>query len=287
MSGIITQLCTTIQGEGPSAGQSCLLIRLGNCNLNCSFCDTKWTNRLKLNEIPSIKSTTDSLPVKIETNEEMDTFIDMCKVHISNYIIKRALITGGEPFLNEKFLKELLTTLYRKLNITTVEIETNGTLLNNNFFNKDLQPAFNIQLNISPKLNPEYYMNQNINSFADLITLFKTRYLMLNILLNAYPFFLSANYKFVYSKDIENDLNDFIYTINPQIPIHIMPLTPDYLNYTDEFTFLQDYRKSCYDAIDYCLRNNYIFSPRMHIWVFNNFEHRNEFEDCKNKEALK
>ena len=58
-----------------------------------------------------------------------------------------------------------------------------------------------------------------------------------------------------------------------------MPLTPDYTTYKTELEFLEDFRKSSYDAIDYCLRKNYVFSPRIHITTFNNFLHRDEFED--------
>jgi len=75
--GIITQLCTTIQGEGPTAGKSCLLIRVGNCILNCSYCDTKWTNNLKPLAVPRLTSTTDSLPFKIDTVSSMNIFIDL------------------------------------------------------------------------------------------------------------------------------------------------------------------------------------------------------------------
>jgi len=48
---IITQIIPTIQGEGPSAGTPVLLIRVGNCNLDCAWCDTKWSNNLKLKDV--------------------------------------------------------------------------------------------------------------------------------------------------------------------------------------------------------------------------------------------
>jgi len=278
MSGIISQVCTTVQGEGPSAGEPCLLIRLGNCNLNCDFCDTKWTNNLKLNEVPNIKTTIDSLPIKIETNEEMKLFMELCAIHIKEYNISRVLITGGEPFMNNEFLKMLLVSLRENLDIKIVEIETNGILLDEQFFNRNFPPV-NIQLNISPKLNSDYYPSIIVKGVEYIIELFKIKNRLLNDLLGVYPYSLSANYKFVYSKDVENDITKFIEEVNPQVPISIMPLTPDYLTYADEFTFIQDFRDSCYDSIDYCLRTNYSFSARLHVFVFNNFKHRNEFED--------
>ncbi len=279
MSGIVTQLCTTVQGEGPSAGEPCLLIRLGNCNLNCEWCDTKWTNNLKLNDVPNIESIY-SLPIKIDNDDQMKLFMEACSIHIKEYNISRVLITGGEPFLNKIFLKKLLVSLRESLDIRVAEIETNGTLLDDAFFAIDFPPV-NIQLNISPKLNPDYYPSIIVKGVEYIIEMFKLKNVLLNQLLSVYPFSLSANYKFVYSKDTEKDITKFIEDVNPQVPISIMPLTPDYLTYADEFTFIQDFRDSCYDSVDYCLRTGYLFSPRMHVFVFNNFSHRNEFEDVK------
>jgi len=51
MKTIITQIIVTIQGEGPTAGAPVLLIRVGNCNLECHMCDTKWSNNISYKKI--------------------------------------------------------------------------------------------------------------------------------------------------------------------------------------------------------------------------------------------
>ena len=34
----------SINGEGQKAGELAVFIRFRGCNLNCSYCDTKWAN---------------------------------------------------------------------------------------------------------------------------------------------------------------------------------------------------------------------------------------------------
>lgn len=97
------------QGEGPHVGRLCYFMRLGNCNLDCSWCDTPYTwdkTRFDLAaESPamSLEGIRDQLPTR-----------------------GLVVLTGGEPLMhrNNITLKTLLT--YSK---TEVHVETNGTLL--------------------------------------------------------------------------------------------------------------------------------------------------------------
>jgi organic radical activating enzyme len=282
-SVIITQLCATVQGEGPGAGIPNILLRLGNCNLNCDFCDTKWTNHLKADLIPGLGYKRESeLPFRL-LEDDIPMFVNYIKQkHIKDYDIHSMLITGGEPLMYKEFLYKLVDEIGFDTQIMNFEIETNGTLFTDDMIEKINMSQYRFQFNVSPKLDYNAYASEKIKSLDDIIELFESKNQIISQFMRKYPFSkTAAQYKFVYSKADESKIDKFINSIDITIPIYIMPLTPDYTEYQDEYIFLQDYRQSCYDAVDYCLRRNYVFSPRIHIWVFNNFTHRNEFEDVK------
>ena len=39
----LSELFSSIQGEGPNAGAPSVFLRLAQCNLHCVWCDTKYT----------------------------------------------------------------------------------------------------------------------------------------------------------------------------------------------------------------------------------------------------
>ncbi|ROR42929.1 7-carboxy-7-deazaguanine synthase QueE [Kitasatospora cineracea] len=103
----------TIQGEGPSVGQNALFIRLGACNLACTWCDTPYTwdgKRFDLRE--EIRR----VPV-----------VDLAET-TAEHPHALVVITGGEPLLHQS--TDAWRSLMAVLRHTTrrVEIETNGTL---------------------------------------------------------------------------------------------------------------------------------------------------------------
>lgn len=99
---LVQNIFATFQGEGPYAGVPAIFLRLGGCNLACSFCDTEFES---FDEIPVYEIIT-------KINELAG----------DNY--KLVVITGGEPFRQsiEKICDELVSLEYK------VQIETNGTL---------------------------------------------------------------------------------------------------------------------------------------------------------------
>jgi len=101
----------TLQGEGPSTGRRCGFVRLGGCNLDCSWCDTPYTwdwSRYRPEE-ELRRMTVDEVVGAVEA---MD--VDML------------VITGGEPLLQGRALLALVSAARERG--WRVEVETNGTV---------------------------------------------------------------------------------------------------------------------------------------------------------------
>ena len=125
----VVEIFSSIQGEGPYQGRAALFLRLGICNLRCSFCDTRYAL------FPSRKW-------KYLSPEELNALL------LKKYAgkIKHLVITGGEPMLHEKLLFESLRTLFTRIDL--LEIETNGTIIPEYFYRYSF-----VVFNVSPKLS--------------------------------------------------------------------------------------------------------------------------------------
>lgn len=146
----ISEIFESIQGEGPNAEKPSIFIRTANCNLSCSWCDTKytwdWKNYDYAKEVH-----------EIEINEIINK--------ITKYNAKNLVITGGEPLLQQEILSELLQSI--KLQDYFVEMETNCTI-------KPIQKIIPLvdQWNVSPKLRnsgnelSRYEISECYNFFA-------------------------------------------------------------------------------------------------------------------------
>jgi 7-cyano-7-deazaguanosine (preQ0) biosynthesis protein QueE len=119
----------TFQGEGPSVGQRAGFVRLGRCNLDCDWCDSKfswdWSN--------------------YDPDKELSTSDTGAVLHqLEGMHVDLVVITGGEPLLQQHAIVPLLEGCRERA--WRVEVETNGTI----------RPAVNAglvtQWNVSPKL---------------------------------------------------------------------------------------------------------------------------------------
>ena len=102
----VVEKFVSINGEARRAGELACFIRFAGCNLNCSYCDTRWANEEKA-------------PYEILSEEEIYEFIKYSKVN-------NVTLTGGEPLIQSN-IKRLITLLSKDKNLR-IEIETNGAV---------------------------------------------------------------------------------------------------------------------------------------------------------------
>ena len=88
----------TIQGEGCNSGKAAYFIRLGGCDVGCTWCDVKESWDANKHPVVSV-----------------DQMVDAALQHPAKLIV----ITGGEPLLYN--LKVLTDTLHKKDLIASIE----------------------------------------------------------------------------------------------------------------------------------------------------------------------
>lgn len=131
----VAERFVSINGEGRKAGELAVFIRFRKCNLNCSYCDTKWAN-------------TEDCPAEMLSAEQ-----------IAGYVygtgVKNVTLTGGEPLLQEN-LGELIDILMEQGN--SVEIETNGSISIAELSRRENRPSFTLDYKL-PDSNMERAMD--------------------------------------------------------------------------------------------------------------------------------
>ncbi len=106
----ISEIFSSLQGEGPYLGVRQIFVRFGLCNMHCVYCD----------ELDKMKEAAFSVyPLETLLNEIV-RMEKSCPGHHS------VSLTGGEPLFYAPFLRNLLPEL-KKLGFKTY-LETNGTM---------------------------------------------------------------------------------------------------------------------------------------------------------------
>ena len=126
----------TIQGEGRNTGRRAVFLRLATCNLHCTWCDTPYTWDWK------------RFSPEAEVNRlDVDTVVHELEERAGG-ILSLLVITGGEPLIQGKKLREVINRVVIGTGrpFWRVEIETNGTL-------PPITGAYNTYYNVSPKLS--------------------------------------------------------------------------------------------------------------------------------------
>lgn len=118
------EIFSTVQGEGRNLGSPVVFARLSGCNLQCTWCDTPytWVFSDKLAEQHDEHKTYDKKEETIELSvgEAVDK--------LSGQKLRRLVITGGEPMMQQKALAPMVRGLKDIHSEQWVELETNGTI---------------------------------------------------------------------------------------------------------------------------------------------------------------
>lgn len=101
----VNEIFSSIDGEGSRTGYPVTFIRLFDCNLRCSYCDTMYA---------------------VEGSDYRDMTIEEILEALKRQGLSRITLTGGEPLLHDQEVFPLLEALIQ--NGYKVNVETNGAV---------------------------------------------------------------------------------------------------------------------------------------------------------------
>jgi 7-carboxy-7-deazaguanine synthase len=136
----INELFETIQGEGAFTGQPSIFIRLQGCPVACSWCDTKHTWDINLED----EVNTQAMLTKKEESQAWSALTVkqvLAVITEQGYQAKHIVITGGEPAMVD--LLPLCDALEQQG--LSCQLETSGTF--------EIQVSDKCWVTVSPKVN--------------------------------------------------------------------------------------------------------------------------------------
>lgn len=144
----ICEIFDSVSGEGLRSGTPATFIRFSGCNMNCSYCDTKYHNEVLYT---------------LDVN-----YIDLNK-EITNKLKNRkfVIITGGEPYCqNHTELKKSIDWLLQN-GTEFIEIETNGKYLDTfieliNKYHQDQKVCFSADFKTECLQDYEYIISSHL-----------------------------------------------------------------------------------------------------------------------------
>jgi 7-carboxy-7-deazaguanine synthase len=136
----VNELFETIQGEGSFTGQPSIFLRLQGCPVACSWCDTKHTWDINLNDKVNPK---DMLAKAAESSTWSELSVEqiLTVIQEKGYQAKHLVITGGEPCMVD--LTPLCLAFEDKG--YSCQVETSGTF--------EIVVSPNCWVTVSPKVN--------------------------------------------------------------------------------------------------------------------------------------
>jgi 7-carboxy-7-deazaguanine synthase len=115
----MVEIFQTVEGEGLKAGFLTTFVRLYNCNLRCTWCDTKY-------------SYSPAQPEFFATIEEIAK-------QVQEYGNPSICLTGGEPLMHGEKSVALIERLAQLSHVQDIHVETNGAI--------DLSPFVELRRN--------------------------------------------------------------------------------------------------------------------------------------------
>ncbi|RPJ32624.1 MAG: 7-carboxy-7-deazaguanine synthase QueE [Nitrosopumilales archaeon] len=97
----VSEIFTSIEGEGIFVGKKTLFIRFSGCHLKCRWCDTKY-----------------ALPLDSGTDYQIDEIKDLIIKELQPFTYK-VNFTGGEPLLQTQAVIELADFIKKQTNLKT------------------------------------------------------------------------------------------------------------------------------------------------------------------------
>lgn len=121
-NAFITEIFSSLQGEGPHTGEPMTFVRFAGCSVACRWCDTR---SLGESEFYKIETPPNSRHFINTTNP---VTIEKLNEHLSFFTDPTIAVTGGEPLEQAEFIANWLPSLKPARKIL---LETNGTLPQN------------------------------------------------------------------------------------------------------------------------------------------------------------
>ncbi len=136
----VAEKFVSINGEGPRAGELSVFLRFCGCNLNCSYCDTRWANTV-------------DVKYELVSAEELVSYVKSTGV-------RNVTLTGGEPLLQAHiaYLTELLGESGAE-----VEIETNGRVPLKDIVSLSYRPAVTADYKLPSSGMEKHMLSKNFS----------------------------------------------------------------------------------------------------------------------------